>query len=72
MANVNVNRETIKRPQDEMDCDWCCAPLFVGDTVFVDLQHGTAYCSPACAEHDAFDRGYGNVGTSVAAAQGDN
>jgi hypothetical protein len=27
--------------------------------VLIDLEHGTAYCSRACAEEDASDRGYG-------------
>jgi hypothetical protein len=62
---ANVNSETIKNPQDECPCDWCSAPLLVGDTVFVDLEHGTAYCKPACAEQDHFDRGYGPVCSGV-------
>ena len=61
MASVNIGQETIKRPLDECPCDWCETALLVGDTVFIDLEHGTAYCSVACAEHDAFDSGYGPV-----------
>jgi hypothetical protein len=37
----------------------------VGDTVFIDLEHGTAYCSVSCAEYDAFDCGYGPVRPGV-------
>jgi hypothetical protein len=57
----NLKRETIKRHLDECPCDWCADPLYVGDSIFIDLDHGTAYCSRACARHDAFDRGYGPV-----------
>jgi hypothetical protein len=63
---ASVKRETIKRPLDECACDWCDGPLLVGDAVFVDLDHGTAYCSVACAEHDHFDRGYGPLSLGVA------
>jgi hypothetical protein len=56
-----LKRETIERPVDECPCDWCATPLFVGDAIFIDLDHGRAYCSRACAEHDAFDRAYGPV-----------
>jgi hypothetical protein len=58
---ASLNRETIKRPLDECPCDWCGQSLEVGDTVFVDLEHGTIYCSTGCAEYDAFDAGYGPV-----------
>jgi hypothetical protein len=61
MVRVNLRREPIKRPLDECPCDWCETALLVGDTVFIDLEHGTSYCSRACAEHDAFDSGYGPV-----------
>ena len=57
----NVKPETIKRAVDEVPCDWCGWALTVGDTVFIDLDLGTAYCSTACAEHDHFDSGYGPV-----------
>ncbi len=56
-----VQRETIKRDLDECACDWCGLTLLKGDPVFVDLERGTAYCSEACAQHDAFDAGYGPV-----------
>ena len=65
MANVKLSDETVKRPIDECECDWCGCPLLVGDTVFLDLEHGTAYCSTACAEQDHFDRGYGPVCSGV-------
>jgi hypothetical protein len=29
----------------------------VGDRVLYDLEHGTAFCCPTCAERDSFDRG---------------
>jgi len=58
---ASLKCETIKRPLDETACDWCGRPLLVGELLYVDLEHGTAYCSPACAEHDHFDRGYGPV-----------
>jgi hypothetical protein len=54
-----LRHETIKRPVDECPCDWCATPLSVGSPVFIDLEHGTAYCSRACAEQDGSDRGYG-------------
>ena len=57
----NLRCETIKRPVDECPCDCCGLTLLVGDTVFIDLDHGTAYCSRACALQDAFDSGYGPV-----------
>jgi hypothetical protein len=56
---ASVKRERIKRPLDECACDWCGCPLLVGDRALYDLDHGTAYCCRACAEHDHFDRGYG-------------
>jgi Prokaryotic metallothionein len=59
MDGVKLSEETIKRPLDECACNWCGCSLQVGDTVFVDLEHGMAYCSRACAEQDAFDAGYG-------------
>ncbi len=65
MATENVKRETIKRPVDEAACDYCECLLSVGDTAFIDLEHGTVYCSRACVEHDHFDRGYGPVCTGV-------
>lgn len=40
-----LNRETIKRDLDACDCDWCGQALQVGDVAFIDLDHGTAYCS---------------------------
>ncbi len=58
---ASVKREEIKRPIDECACDGCGRSLSVGDAVFVDLKHGTVYCRRACAEHDAFERGYGPV-----------
>jgi hypothetical protein len=58
---MTLNHETIKRPIDACECDWCGCPMDVGDPVLYDLDHGTAYCTEACAEHDAFDRGYGPV-----------
>jgi hypothetical protein len=57
----NLKPETIKRPVDECSCDWCATPLLVRNTVFIDLNHGTAYCSRACAEQDASDHGYGSA-----------
>jgi hypothetical protein len=65
MASVKLKCETIKRPLDKCDCDHCGQELQVGDAVFVDLEHGTAYCSRACGELDAFDRGYGPVCAGV-------
>jgi hypothetical protein len=65
MANVKLSHETIKRPLDECNCDWCGQSLLVGDRVHYDLDHGTAYCSRACANHDHFDRGYGPVNSGV-------
>ena len=61
----NLRHEAIKRPVDECPCDWCETALLVGDAVFIDLNHGTASCSRACAEHDAFDSGYGPVHPGV-------
>jgi len=58
---AKLNRETIRREIEECCCDWCGQSLHEGDPVFVDLEHGTAYCSLACAELDAFDCGYGPV-----------
>jgi hypothetical protein len=62
---VDLRQETIRRPLDDCDCDWCGRSLKVGDPVFVDLAHGTAYCTRACAEHDHFDRGYGPLSPGV-------
>jgi hypothetical protein len=56
-----VQRETIKRGLDECACDWCGRMLQEGDPAYIDLNHGTAYCSEACAEQDAFDADYGSV-----------
>lgn len=61
MDRVKLSEETVKRPIDECDCDWCGSPLTVGSEVFVDLEHGTAYCSRACAEQEAFDSSYGPI-----------
>jgi hypothetical protein len=62
---AQLHEERVTRQLDECDCDYCGCPLFVGDRVFYDLAHGTAYCSQACGEHDHFDRGYGPVAASV-------
>jgi hypothetical protein len=69
---AKLSRERVKRPIDETQCDWCGCPLSVGDRVLYDLPRGLAFCSQACAEHDAFDRGYGNGGTAATAAPGDD
>jgi hypothetical protein len=64
---VTLKRETIKREQDNCNCDHelCGQELQVGDVILIDLEHGTAYCSRACAEQDVFDRGYGPVCAGV-------
>ena len=58
---VKLSREWVKRPIDETECDFCGCPLLVGDRVFYDLEHGTAYCAASCAEHDHLEREYGQA-----------
>jgi hypothetical protein len=67
--SMNLRRERVKRRIDEVDCDWCGLSLVVGEDVFIDLEHGTAYCGRACAEHDHFERGYGPLSSGVAHCQ---
>jgi hypothetical protein len=62
---ASLKRGTIKRSLDETACDWCGRSLLVGEPLYVDLEHGTAYCSHACAELDHCDRGYCPVCPSV-------
>jgi hypothetical protein len=47
-----MTEENIKRPMDEMPCDWCGSPLLLGARVYVDLARGTAYCCMGCARQD--------------------
>jgi hypothetical protein len=58
-----LSPERVKRPVDETECDACRRPLLVGDPVLYDLEHGTAFCCPTCAERDSLDRGTVRTGT---------
>ena len=41
------DRYVIGRPIEETECDWCGAPLYVGDTA-IETSCGI-YCSRVCA-----------------------
>ena len=56
---VKLIEERVQRHSDECACDWCGAPNYVGDRVFLDMEREAAYCSWWCAAQDHFDRGYG-------------
>jgi len=44
-------RYTVERPDEETPCDWCGAPLYVGDAAF-ETTRGI-YCSRECAARAA-------------------
>ncbi len=46
-----LSRERIKRSVDEIQCDHCGGPVYVGEVAFFDLTTGAGYCSLRCAEH---------------------
>lgn len=46
--------QTIREHQHETACDWCGAPLYVGDRVYYSTDGG-AFCCRSCAAKATLD-----------------
>jgi len=46
--------EQLMTRQDERPCDCCGRLIEAGDVVLYNLEHGTVYCTQACAENEHF------------------
>lgn len=58
---VKLSRETVRRPCDTAECDYCGADIRIGCVLLWSALDGTGYCSMHCAQADAQQVGRGEA-----------